>query len=151
MWKLDLAVVNQGHTDTASFQRQPTPVDQETVPMQHLDEIRDGVRACRNNENPACHRLIEYRVGESAPGASHPVLFQLVPNARVMIIGAWGHVFLGTGQEVLGLLRTAIGRFRELVAGRLLVQPRTIAPAGQGSKRLAGALPTVAGPVGRIL
>ena len=56
--------------------------------MKTLDEIRDAMRLCRNTDNVGCTRLTEYRDQADVRGASHPVLFQVVPDARIMIIGA---------------------------------------------------------------
>ncbi len=53
-----------------------------------LDEIRDAVKLCRNTDNVGCTRLTKYRDQADVKGASHPVLFQVVPDARIMIIGA---------------------------------------------------------------
>ena len=56
--------------------------------MNTINRIRDAVRLCRNTDNIGCIELIQYRDRANAEGASHPLLFQAVPRARVMIIGA---------------------------------------------------------------
>ena len=53
-----------------------------------LGEIRGAVERCRSTDSPGCIHLTEYRDRASVEGANHPVLFQVVPNARVMLIGA---------------------------------------------------------------
>ena len=56
--------------------------------MKTLDRIRDAVKLCRNTDNIGCIQLTGYRDQANVEGASHPVLFQVVPNAKIMIIGA---------------------------------------------------------------
>ena len=56
--------------------------------MKVLDGIRDAVKLCRNTDNIGCIKLIEYRNRANVRGASHPVLFQVVSDAQIMIIGA---------------------------------------------------------------
>ena len=53
-----------------------------------LEEIRQTVENCRNRDNIGCAGLVDYRENSNALGASHPVLFQIVSGARIMIIGA---------------------------------------------------------------
>lgn len=56
--------------------------------MKTLTEIRDAVEHCRNTDNIGCTELIKYRDRANAEGANHPVLFQIVPKAKIMLIGA---------------------------------------------------------------
>ncbi|MCK6472711.1 MAG: hypothetical protein L6R28_13295 [Planctomycetes bacterium] len=56
--------------------------------MDALLELREGIRACRNHGNAGCAELIAYLDEKAVPGASHPLLFQHVPKARVMIVGS---------------------------------------------------------------
>ena len=56
--------------------------------MKTIKQIRDAVEHCRNTDNIGCTELIKYRDQENAEGASHPVLFQIVPKAKIMLIGA---------------------------------------------------------------
>ena len=56
--------------------------------MKALAEIRSDVEHCRNNDNTGCITLIKYRTQENVEGADHPVLFQIVPKAEIMLIGA---------------------------------------------------------------
>ncbi len=53
-----------------------------------LEEIRQMIESCRNRDNVGCKALIDYRENANVAGASHPVLFQIVNGARIMIIGA---------------------------------------------------------------
>ena len=56
--------------------------------MNTLDEIRAAIKRCRNTDNAGCIQLTAYREQANVEGASHPVLFQAVPNAKIMLIGA---------------------------------------------------------------
>ena len=56
--------------------------------MKSLDEIRTAAKLCRNTDNNGCVQLTEYRDQANVEGASHPVLFQVVPNAKITLIGA---------------------------------------------------------------
>lgn len=56
--------------------------------MKTLDGIRDSLKLCRNTGNAGCIELIEYRDKANVDGASHPVLFQVVEHAKIMVIGA---------------------------------------------------------------
>ncbi len=56
--------------------------------MNSLKQIRDAVRNCRNADNIGCVTVTKYRDQKNVEGASHPVLFQIVPKARIAIIGA---------------------------------------------------------------
>ncbi len=56
--------------------------------VRSLGEIRVAVEQCRSTDSPGCIQLTEYRDRASIEGASHPVLFQVVPHARVMLVGA---------------------------------------------------------------
>lgn len=56
--------------------------------MKSLAEIRNGVQHCRNSDDFGCIKLTEYRDQANVDGASHPVLFQIVPKAKIMLIGA---------------------------------------------------------------
>ena len=56
--------------------------------MKTLTEIRDAVEHCRNTDDIGCIELIKYRDQENVEGASHPVLFQIVPKPKIMLIGA---------------------------------------------------------------
>ena len=53
-----------------------------------LEEIRQAIENCRNRDNVGCAALVDYRENANVTGASHPVLFQIVEGARIMIIGA---------------------------------------------------------------
>lgn len=53
-----------------------------------LDEIRDAIERCRNTDNDGCIALTSYRDQANVNGASHPILFQVVSDARIIIIGA---------------------------------------------------------------
>lgn len=56
--------------------------------MSTLNDIRTSVCRCRNSDNRGCRYVTGYRDRLNVEGASHPVLFQIVPNPRIMIIGA---------------------------------------------------------------
>ena len=56
--------------------------------MNSLKQIRDTVRNCRNADNIGCVTVTKYRDQKNVEGACHPVLFQIVPKARIVIIGA---------------------------------------------------------------
>lgn len=56
--------------------------------MGTLERIREQIANCRNCDNEACAGLVRYRERADVDGASHPVLFQVVPKAKVIIIGA---------------------------------------------------------------
>ncbi len=56
--------------------------------MKTVAEIRDAVEHCRNTDNIGCTKLIKYREHENVEGADHPVLFQTVSKAKIMLIGA---------------------------------------------------------------
>ena len=55
--------------------------------MKSLDEIRNGIKVCRNTDNIGCVCLTQYRDRTGAEGADHPILFQIVPKAKIMVIG----------------------------------------------------------------
>lgn len=56
--------------------------------MKTLDEIRSSAKLCRNSNNAGCRYVTKYRDRLNVEGASHPVLFQIVSDTRIMIIGA---------------------------------------------------------------
>ena len=56
--------------------------------MKTLTEIRGAVEHCRNTDNIGCTELIKYRDQTNVEGANHPVLFQIVPKVKIMVIGA---------------------------------------------------------------
>ncbi len=56
--------------------------------MKTLSEIRNNIEHCRNTDNLGCITLTEYRDKANVEGASHPVLFQTVSRAKIMLIGA---------------------------------------------------------------
>ena len=56
--------------------------------MKTLTAIRDTVEHCRNTDNIGCIELTKCRDQANVEGASHPVLFQIVPKAKITLIGA---------------------------------------------------------------
>ena len=53
-----------------------------------LGQLRKALKSCRVQTNEGCRTLIRYRDGKKTPGAGHPLLFQLVPKARMIIVGS---------------------------------------------------------------
>lgn len=53
-----------------------------------LQKIRDQLKSCYNQKNEGCQKLISYRERCNVIGAQHPLLFQIVKNPRIIIIGA---------------------------------------------------------------
>lgn len=56
--------------------------------MDDLKNLRSDLQSCRNCANAGCAELIAYRDACAVPGASHPLLFQIVPSAKIMVIGS---------------------------------------------------------------
>ena len=88
-----------------------TKVDaRETDSMEGLDQVRNALKACRNTETIGCIKLTQYRDHANAEGASHPVLFQIVPRANIVVIGSVpGAIEAGPGKA--GYQEIARGQF----------------------------------------
>jgi len=50
--------------------------------MDDLKNLRSHLQSCRYYSNAGCAELNSYRDACAVPGASHPLLFQIVPLPR---------------------------------------------------------------------
>ena len=92
-----------------------------------LEKIREGVRFCRNQTNPGCEALLDYREGLALKKANHPLLFQIVQDPKIMIIGA-----VPGGLDSSGKLN-----YQELVNGQFSLGHKSAQGLGEIMKRTA--------------